>query len=260
MTDADWARPFYTDKSVLVSGGTSGIGLGLATAFAAAGAEVLATGATEAEIAAAGAANPGIEFSVLDVRDNAAVEAFAAGLLGGIDVLCNCAGVNLRAAEFTPEGFATVLDINLSGTFYTVKYAVPHLKRNGGAIVVTSSVNGTRMYSNTGATAYACTKGAQVVMTKMLALELAKHRIRINAICPGAIETKIDDNTDRKNLEKAQEPVEFPEGKVPLTDGKPGTSEQVAELVLFLASDAASHITRSEIRRRTGLALRHARW
>ena len=83
-------------------------------------------------------------------------------------------------------------------------------------------------------------------MTKMLALELAKHQIRINVICPGAIETKIDDNTERRNLEKAQEPVEFPEGKVPLTDGKPGTSEQVAELVLFLASDASSHITGSE--------------
>src|SRR5690606_4082766 len=135
-------------------------------------------------------------------------------------------GVWAPIEELSAEDWRKTIDINLSGTFFTVKYAVPHLKRNGGAIVVTSSVNGTRMYSNTGATAYACTKGGQVIMTKMLALELAKHQIRINAICPGAIETKIDDNTERRNLDKAQEPVEFPEGKVPLTDGKPGTSEQ----------------------------------
>jgi NAD(P)-dependent dehydrogenase (short-subunit alcohol dehydrogenase family) len=81
----------------------------------------------------------------------------------------------------------------------------------------------------------------------MVALELAEHRIRVNVICPGAIETNIDENTEQRNLEKIQEPVEFPEGNIPLTDGKPGTSEQVAQLVLFLASDASSHITGTEV-------------
>jgi NAD(P)-dependent dehydrogenase (short-subunit alcohol dehydrogenase family) len=103
------------------------------------------------------------------------------------------------------------------------------------------------MFSNTGASAYACSKGGQVVLTKMLALELAKYRIRVNVICPGAIETSIEDNTERKNLDRTRMPVEFPEGKVPLTDGKPGTSDQVADLVTFLASDEASHISGTEV-------------
>ena len=129
----------------------------------------------------------------------------------------------------------------------TVKYAVPYLKRQGGSVIITSSVNGTRVFSNTGATAYSCTKAAQVAFTKMVALELAEHSIRVNVICPGAIDTNIDENTERRNLEEIQEPVEFPEGKIPLTDGKPGTSEQVAQLVLFLASEASSHITVTEM-------------
>ena len=129
----------------------------------------------------------------------------------------------------------------------TVKYAVPYLKRQGGSVIITSSVNGTRVFSNTGATAYSCTKAAQVAFAKMVALELAKHRIRVNVICPGAIETDISENTEQRNLEQIREPVDFPEGKIPLTDGKSGTSEQVAQLVLFLASDASSHISGTEI-------------
>jgi NAD(P)-dependent dehydrogenase (short-subunit alcohol dehydrogenase family) len=124
---------------------------------------------------------------------------------------------------------------------------VSYLKKQGGSVIVTSSVNGTRKFSNTGATAYSCSKAAQVAFTKMVALELAKHRIRVNVICPGAIETEIDENTEKKNLDKVKEPVIFPEGKIPLTDGKPGSSEQVAELVYFLASDASSHITGTEM-------------
>lgn len=80
-----------------------------------------------------------------------------------------------------------------------------------------------------------------------LALKLAEHGIRVNVICPGAIETEIGENTEQRNLEEIKEPVEFPEGKIPLTDGKPGTSEQVAQLVLFLVSDASSHITGTEM-------------
>jgi NAD(P)-dependent dehydrogenase (short-subunit alcohol dehydrogenase family) len=139
------------------------------------------------------------------------------------------------------------LDINLKGTFLTVKYGVPYLKKQGGSVIITSSVNGTRIFSNTGATAYSCSKAAQVAFTKMVALELAKHRVRVNVICPGAIKTDISENTEQRDLEHIREPVEFPEGKIPLTDGKPGTSEQVAQLVLFLASDASSHISGTEI-------------
>src|SRR5690606_38636824 len=126
---------------------------------------------------------------------------------------------------------------------YTIKYAAPHLKQNGGSVIITSSVNGTRIFSNTGATAYSCTKAAQVAMAKMLALELAKHRVRVNVICPGAIESQIDENTEKRNVEREKEPVEFPEGQIPLTDGVPGEASDVGDLVLFLASDASKHIS-----------------
>jgi NAD(P)-dependent dehydrogenase (short-subunit alcohol dehydrogenase family) len=81
----------------------------------------------------------------------------------------------------------------------------------------------------------------------MMALELAQHRIRVNVICPGMIETPIHEKTERRDLDQAGTPVEFPEGTIPLTDGAPGTAEQVAELVLFLASERSSHITGTPI-------------
>ncbi len=169
---------------------------------------------------------------------------------GRVDIVFANAGINgvwAPIEDLTPEEWDKTLDTNLKGTFLTVKYAVPHLKRQGGAIVITSSVNGTRIFSNTGATAYATSKAAQVAFTKMVALELAPHRVRVNVICPGAIETAINESTQRRDVEQIQTPVEFPKGKIPLNDGKPGTSEQVAQLVLFLVSDASSHISGTEV-------------
>ncbi|MEZ0387527.1 MAG: SDR family oxidoreductase, partial [Verrucomicrobium sp.] len=99
----------------------------------------------------------------------------------------------------------------------------------------------------TGATAYACSKAAQVALTKMLALELARHKIRVNVICPGAIESKINDSTERRDLEDLRIPVEFPSGTVPLTGGGAGSAGQVAQLVWYLASEYSSHITGTEV-------------
>jgi NAD(P)-dependent dehydrogenase (short-subunit alcohol dehydrogenase family) len=169
---------------------------------------------------------------------------------GQLDVVFANAGINgvwAPLEELEPEEWDKTISVNLRGTFLTVKYAISHLKKRGGSVIVTSSVNGTRIFSNTGATAYSCTKAAQVAFTKMMALELAKHKIRVNVICPGAIETDIDENTEKRDIEREKEPVEYPEGEIPLTDGEPGSSEQVAQLVLFLASDASSHISGTEV-------------
>jgi NAD(P)-dependent dehydrogenase (short-subunit alcohol dehydrogenase family) len=81
----------------------------------------------------------------------------------------------------------------------------------------------------------------------MVALELAKYRIRVNVICPGAITTNIEESTEKRDLEDEKEPVVFPEGSIPLTDGKPGTAEDCARLVRFLASDESRHITGTPI-------------
>ena len=169
---------------------------------------------------------------------------------GRIDIVFANAGINgvwAPLEELQPDEWDKTLEINLKGTFLTVKYAVPHLKKRGGSVIVTSSVNGTRMFSNTGATAYSCSKAAQVAFTKMVALELAPHKIRVNVVCPGAIETNIEESTEQRELEKIRVPAEYPEGTIPLTSGKPGTSEDVAQLVVFLASDAAKHISGTEI-------------
>jgi NAD(P)-dependent dehydrogenase (short-subunit alcohol dehydrogenase family) len=244
-------------KVALITGAGSGIGAATARRFARAGARVALVGRTReeldtvaGEIAAAGGT---ARVAVADVADEAAMGRAAdetAAEWGQLDVVVANAGVNGVWApidELAVAEFESTLHTNLVGTFVTIKRAVPHLKARGGSVIVTASVNGTRIFSNTGATAYSTSKAGQVAMTKMLAVELAKHRIRVNVVCPGAIETAIDENTERRNLERAKEPVEYPEGKIPLTDGQPGAAEDVAELMLFLASDASRHVTGTEV-------------
>ncbi len=169
---------------------------------------------------------------------------------GRIDIVFANAGINGVWApldELKLSEWQDTLDTNLTGTFLTVKCALPYLKKRGGSVVITASVNGTRTFSNSGATAYSVSKAGQVAFAKMTALELAKDKVRVNVICPGWIETHIDESAVHRDLDKAKEPVEYPEGAVPLTDGKPGQPEQVARLVLFLASDAADHISGTEV-------------
>ncbi|HJX27490.1 MAG TPA: SDR family NAD(P)-dependent oxidoreductase [Thermoanaerobaculia bacterium] len=240
-------------RVALVTGGGSGIGAAAAKLFAAEGAKVAILGRTEEkleeiveQICEDGGDAGAFQGDVADYKDMERTVGEILDRWGRLDVVFANAGVNGVWApidELEPEEWDKTIAINLSGTFYTIKAAVPHLKKRGGSIVVTSSVNGTRMFSNSGASAYATTKAGQVALTQMLALELAKHKIRVNVICPGAITTEIEESTEKRDLEEAREPVEYPEGKIPLTDGKPGSAEQVAKLVLFLASDDSSHIT-----------------
>ncbi len=111
---------------------------------------------------------------------------------------------------------------------------------------MTSSINGNRTFSGIGMAAYSTSK-EQVAFMKMAALELAQYRIRVNAICPGAIETNIGQNTKAMpSLEKVKIPVKYPEGSQPL-EHKAGKPEQVAALIRFLASDESAHITGTEI-------------
>ncbi len=245
------------DKVALITGAGSGIGKAAAVLLAKEGAKIAALGRSEDELnevvaqiqQAGGEAIP----VLADISETEEMQQAVQQIInqwGRLDIVFANAGINgvwAPIEELEPEEWDKTIKVNLKGTFLTVKYAVPHLKKQGGSVIITSSVNGTRMFSNSGATAYSCTKAAQVAFTKMVALELAKHRIRVNVICPGAIETNIDQSTERRSLEQAREPVEYPAGKIPLTDGKPGSSEQVANLVLFLASDASSLISGTEM-------------
>jgi NAD(P)-dependent dehydrogenase (short-subunit alcohol dehydrogenase family) len=245
------------NKKAVITGGGSGIGKAAAILFAEKGAECFIISRTEEELIETVNEIKGkggsayyctADISKVEEIKNAYEE--VKKKWNKIDILFANAGINgvwAPLEEFEPEEWKKTIDVNLNGTFYTVKYALPLMKEKGGSIVITSSVNGTRMFSNTGATAYACTKAAQVAFTKMTAVELAQYKIRVNVICPGAIDTEIDDNTKKKNVEKVKVPVKFPEGQIPLTDGEPGTSRQTAKLVLFLASDESDHITGTEV-------------
>jgi NAD(P)-dependent dehydrogenase (short-subunit alcohol dehydrogenase family) len=102
---------------------------------------------------------------------------------------------------------------------------------------------------------YACTKAAQVAMAKIAAIELAQHKIRVNVICPGWIESEIEENTWKRDLEQVDVQGEPPGGKIPLSGGKPGKAEGLAELVLFLASDrSAARHRHADLDRRRGVA------
>ncbi|WP_377807252.1 SDR family NAD(P)-dependent oxidoreductase [Azospirillum sp. A29] len=243
-----------TGKVALVTGAGSGIGKASAIRFAQSGASVGVLSHTADEIAktaeeiraARGQAIP----LTADVGDDAAMQQAVERLVeefGRLDIVFANAGINGVWApidDLTPDEWDRTINTNLRGTYLTLHHAVPHLKKaGGGSVIVTASINGTRVFSNTGATAYSCTKAAQLAMVKMLALELAPSRIRVNAICPGIIETDIPDNTRMRNIESVKTPIEYPQGKVPLTGGKSGDSFDVAELALFLASDRAKHIT-----------------
>ncbi len=244
-------------KVALVTGAGAGIGRAAAERFASSGACVGLLGRTASELEevaqmiqrSGGAAH----VLVADVAEPSQVQAAVAKLVeeaGGLHIVFANAGVNgvwAPIEELKSDEWQSTIAINLNGTFYTIQASVPHLKKQGGSIVVSSSVNGTRMFSNTGATAYSCSKAAQVAMVKMLAVELGPQRVRINAVCPGAIETEINDKTTKRNLDRVKPDVEFPEGSIPLTGGKPGKAEQVAELVLFLCSERSNHITGTEV-------------
>lgn len=244
-------------KVALVTGVGSGIGKASAKLLAAAGARVagLTRKQEEAEKTCSEITRAGGEALALagDVSSNADLRGAVERIektWGRLDIVVANAGINGLWApldEISEEDWDQTIDVNLKGTFLTLKHSLPLLKRRGGAVVIVSSVNGTRMFSNSGASVYATSKAGQVAFARMTALELAKHRIRVNTICPGAIDTSIDENTNRQNLEEAREPVKFPEGEVPLTDGKPGTSEQVARLVWFLVCDLSDHISGTEV-------------
>ncbi|MGL4608757.1 MAG: SDR family oxidoreductase [Trueperaceae bacterium] len=241
----------------LVTGAASGIGAATALRLAEAGANVALVDQHEQQLEdiATRIRELGREPLILlaDVSDEKAVRQGYETLLkewGKLDSVFANAGINgvwAPLEELNIEEWQKTLSVNLTGTFLTVKYAIPHLKHQGGSIIVTASVNGTRMFSNTGATAYATSKAGQVAFVKMMALELAHYKIRVNVICPGAITTNINANTEQRDLEKVKKPVEYPLGEIPLTNGGSGNPKDIAELVLFLASERSQHITGTEV-------------
>lgn len=247
----------FVGQTALVTGAGSGIGRGAALKLAEGGAYVGLLGRTEDELLEtladiqAGGGNGMV--LVADVSDEAAMKDAIDTLLAkrnALHMVVANAGINGTWApvdDLTPEEFDQTIAINLRGTFLTLHYCVGPMKSTGGAIVVVSSINGTRTFTTPGATAYAATKAAQLAMVQQLSLELGRHGIRINAVCPGAIDTSINDNTAVRGRVETEVLVEFPEGDIPLTGGESGTIEEVADVIYFLLAPASRHVTGTPI-------------
>ena len=223
-----------TTRRVLVTGATSGIGAGIARAFAALGDEVTATGATEAEVAAAAAERaPRVELRRLDVRDGDAVRAFV-GSLGELDVVVNCAGVIRRGAEHDPVAFAATVDVNLTGTMRVCAAARAGLRARSGCIVNTASM--LSFFGGGLVPGYSASKGGVAQLTKSLAIAYAAEGIRVNAVAPGWIATPLTQALQYDPVRAG--PIL---ARTPL--GRWGTPDDVAGPVLFLASAAARFVT-----------------
>jgi len=225
----------FQGQQVLVVGGTSGIGAGIAAAFSAQGAQVVATGATAAECEAADARSGGddIRHRRLDVRDGAAVQSFVEGL-GVLHAVVCCAGVIRRGAELDPAVFAEVVDINLNGTMRVATAARPALKATRGCIVNTASM--LSFFGGGLVPGYSASKGGVAQLTKSLAIAYAADGIRVNAVAPGWIATPLTQALQDDAARTAQIL-----GRTPL--GRWGTPADVAAPVLFLCSPAAAFVT-----------------
>jgi NAD(P)-dependent dehydrogenase (short-subunit alcohol dehydrogenase family) len=219
----------FTGRSVLITGGTSGIGRAVAAAFASAGASVIAAGLP----ASSETPMPGVSVEHLDVTDAAAIEALLARL-SHLHVLVNAAGVIRRDEEFDPEIFAEVLDVNLTGTMRLCVAARPHLAATHGSIVNIASM--LSFFGGARVPAYSASKGGIAQLTRSLALAWAPDGIRVNAVAPGWIATpltrSLQDDPGRSTQLLSRTPL-----------ARWGRPEEIAGPVMFLCSEAASFVT-----------------
>jgi NAD(P)-dependent dehydrogenase (short-subunit alcohol dehydrogenase family) len=237
-------------KVAVVTGGLRGIGRAIAVALAEEGADLLIAGRsveraaqTEAEIGALGRRCVVVQ---ADISDEPAVKAMIAQTVqhfGRLDVLVNNAAIApfKPIDEFTVAEFARVLDVNLKGPWLCAKYALPFLKRCGGAIINITSASGHYGGASSGGSAYDASKGGLRQLTYALAAEFGPYRIRVNAIAPGVILT--EQLAGQALLETEGTAREI--ARTPLR--RLGQSADVAKTAVFLASDDASYITGTTI-------------
>ena len=225
----------HPTRHIFITGATSGIGEAIAQAFVRDGAQVIATGATQQEVqkASALANSKGIDFRVLDVRDDAAVQTMVKGI-GELDVVVNCAGVIQRSLELEAEAFARTIDINLNGTMRVCAAAREGLKARRGCIVNTASM--LSFFGGGLVPGYSASKGGVAQLTKSLAIAYADDGIRVNAVAPGWIATPL-----------TQALQDDPQRAAPILARTPmkrwGTPADIAGPVMFLASAQAQFVT-----------------
>lgn len=243
------------NKSAVVTGSTSGIGLGIAKGLARQGVNILINGFGEADALRAMCSEMAQEFGVKVIYSGADMSRpaqiremvrHAASEFGGLDILVNNAGIQYTETvdDFPEEKWDAILAINLSANFHAIKAALPYMKeKNWGRIINTASVHG--LVGSANKSAYVAAKHGVIGLTKVVALENASTGITCNAICPGwvltaLVQRQIDDLAAKESISQAEAQARLVQAKQP--SGNFATPEQIAELALFICSDAASEM------------------
>ncbi|MEV5829739.1 SDR family NAD(P)-dependent oxidoreductase [Actinomadura sp. LOL_016] len=228
------------DKIAMVTGAGSGIGRAITLRFAAEGATVVAADVSGKERDVAKEAEGRVTPFACDVTDERSIRSLMEHCreqYGHLDVLANNAGIaggRARIHEMDMAEFDRVMAVNVRGSYLVLKHALPLLMEapSGASVVNTASIGGFR--ATPGSSAYITSKGAQVMMTKVAALEYVGDGVRVNAVCPGTTQTAILEGSSPEMLEMLS-------ARIPM--GRLGGADEVANLALFLASDEASYIT-----------------
>jgi meso-butanediol dehydrogenase/(S,S)-butanediol dehydrogenase/diacetyl reductase len=228
----------FQDRVAVITGGGSGIGAATARLMAREGAKVVVVDLAEAPARAVADEIGGTAITA-DVADRASVEAFVEAAVdrhGRIDILVNNAGIGCfgRTPDLAPDSWERVIAIDLNAVFYACRAAIPHMTGGKAAIVNTASISGTA--GDYGFTAYNAAKAGVINYTRSLAIDHAREGIRVNALCPGLIATPLTAGAKAMpGLEAAWHDT------IPM--GRAGTPEEMADVIAFLASDAASYVT-----------------
>ena len=234
----------FEGKSVIVTGGSKGIGRGIATVFARQGAKVTITARGEEALKLAAAEIDGdVRYELCDVSDWASVQSMVANVVkahGGLDVICANAGAfpQTKIIDMDPEEWDDVMATNLRSSFLCVKAVIPHFEKAGkGRVVLTSSITGA-ITGFPGWSHYGASKSGQLGFLKTAAMELARYNTTINAVMPGNIYTE-----GLQNL--GQEYLDTMAASIPLK--RLGDVEDIGNAALFFASDEAAYITGQQI-------------
>ncbi len=238
----------FSRQRVLITGGTSGIGEATAVAFVGAGADVMISGRNQdradAIIRRLNNAPGNIDFIQGDITQSEQCDnivAHSIDALGGLDIVVNSAGIIYHAtAEQTSDAqWLDTMNVNVNGMFYICRAAIPHLKADGGTIVNIAS--DASLSGSHHLTAYCASKGAVLQMTRAMALDYAKHGIRIVPICPGDVDTPMLRGEFRDRGLDAETGLGESARAAPLN--RVCSAEEVAHMVLYAASDSARFIT-----------------